>query len=126
MRTRIAISAALVLTGVAVVLLQPSAAVRAAMSGKSCGVQQLKNEQGIVMRILFAKNGAVQQYQVVDAQENMEGVHDFRVRLENQYGPAGINAPPLKIVSYKKGAGGGLMLPDKAMDSCGRTVDFNS
>ncbi len=75
------------------------------------------------MRILFAKNGAVQRYEVVNSNENEEAVNDFRIDLEREYGPAGINAPPLHIVSFKPGSGG-MMMPDKAIDSCGRKLSF--
>lgn len=81
-------------------------------------------EQGISIRILFAKNGAVQRYEVVSAQENEEAMNDFRIALERRYGPAGVDAPPLRIVSFKQAPSGGMMMPDKAIDSCGRTLSF--
>jgi hypothetical protein len=100
----------------------PSLAVTA---GPSCGERTEKNDKGIVFRILFAKNGAVQRYEVVNSQENEEGVNDMRQDLEKVYGPAGINAPPLHISSFKPApGGGGMMVPDKAIDSCGRTLSF--
>lgn len=82
-----------------------------------------KNDQGVTIKILFAKNGAVQQFVVVDARENTEAVHDMELVLEKAWGPAGADAPPLHIVSFKQG-GGGMMVPDKAVDSCGRTLSF--
>jgi hypothetical protein len=96
---------------------------RAATAGPSCGEQLVKNDKGISIKILFAKNGAVQRYLVVDSQENMEEVNDLRLSLEQKYGPAGVNAPPLRIVSFKPGSGG-MQVPDKAVDSCGRTLSF--
>lgn len=95
-------------------------------SGPACAIKTVTNRDGIAIRILFASNGAVQQYQVVSSQENVEGAHDMRLDLEKMYGPAGVNAPPLKIISFKSGGGGGLMLPDKAKDSCGRILNYNS
>jgi hypothetical protein len=35
-----------------------------------------------------------------------------------------MDAPPVRIVSFKAGKSGGMMLPDKAIDSCGRTFSF--
>ena len=83
----------------------------------------VKNDKGIAVKILFAKNGAVQRYVVVNSEENMEELNDFRISLEARYGPAGVNAPPLRIVSFKPG-GNGMQIPDKAIDSCGRTQSF--
>lgn len=98
----------------------PSLAVE---SGASCGEQTVKTDKGIEIKILFAKNGAVQRYLTVQTQENMEEANDLRLQLEARYGPAGVNAPPLRIVSFKP-AGGGMQVPDKAVDSCGRTLSF--
>ena len=98
----------------------PSLAVTA---GPSCGEQLAKSDKGIAIKVLFAKNGSVQRYQVVDSQENMEEANDFRITLEQHYGPAGVDAPPMHIVSFKPGSGG-MMVPDKAVDSCGRTLSF--
>ena len=83
----------------------------------------MKNEKGLEIKILFAKNGSVQRYQMVETQENVEAANDFRLQLESKYGPAGVNAPPLRIVSFKAGSGG-MQVPDKAVDSCGRTLSF--
>lgn len=96
---------------------------RASTAGPSCGEQLEKNDKGIQIKILFAKNGAVQQYQVVNSQENVEDTNDMRKELELHFGPAGIDAPPLRIVSFKPGSGG-MQIPDKAIDSCGRTLSF--
>ena len=99
---------------------QPSLAVTA---GPSCGEQLVKNDKGISIKILFAKNGSVQRYLVLDSQENMEEANDLRISLEQRYGAAGVNAPPIHIASFKPGSGG-MMVPDKAVDSCGRTLSF--
>ena len=101
-----------------------AAPVSAVTAGPSCGVQMANGDKGISIRILFAKNGAVQRYEVVNSQENEEAVNDFRIALERQYGPAGVDAPPLHIVSFKQGPSGGMMMPDKAVDSCGRKLSF--
>src|SRR5581483_12280407 len=76
---------------------------------------------GVTYEIQFAKNGAVQQYVLTQSSHNMEQDHDTLSKLEAQYGPAGVNAPPLKIVSYRKGSGS-MLVPDKAVDSCGRVT----
>ena len=91
--------------------------------GPSCGEQLVKNDKGIAIRVLFAKNGSVQQYLVLNSQDNMEDANDMRISLEQHFGPAGVNAPPMHIVSFKPGSGG-MMIPDKAVDSCGRTLSF--
>jgi hypothetical protein len=95
----------------------------AVTSGPACGEQLVKNDRGVAIKILFAKNGSVQRYLVVDSQENMEEANDMRISLEQRYGPAGVDAPPMHIVSFKPGSGG-MMVPDKAVDSCGRTLSF--
>ena len=92
-------------------------------AGPACGEQLVKNDNGIQIKILFAKNGTVQRYQILNDQENVEQANDMLITLEQRYGSAGVNAPPLHIVSFKKGSGG-MMLPDKAVDSCGRTLSF--
>ncbi len=97
--------------------------MRADNAGPSCGEQTVKSDSGVQVNILFAKNGAVQRYLVINSQENMESVNDLIKKLEMHFGPAGINAPPLHIVSFKPG-GGGMQIPDKAVDSCGRTLSF--
>lgn len=75
------------------------------------------------MRILFAKNGSVQRYIVVGAHPNEESVNDMLIVLTRTFGPAGINSPPLHIISFRPG-GGGMQIPDKAVDSCGRKLSF--
>jgi hypothetical protein len=97
---------------------------RAVTLGPSCGEQLFTNPDGYQIRVLWAKNGAVQRYEVVTSKGgNTEGVNDMRLDLERQLGPEGINAPPLRITSFKSGSGG-MMVPDKAVDSCGRTLSF--
>jgi len=94
--------------------------------GPSCGEKTLTSPTGVGFHILFANNGSVQQYIVIAKADNPEAVNDARMSLEQTYGPAGVNAPALKIISYKPSEnGGGMMIPDKAIDSCGRTLDFN-
>ena len=93
-------------------------------SGPSCGVQDAHGDGGIVIRVLFAKNGAVQRYQVIAGRGDIEGIHDALNALQARFGPEGENAPPLNIVSFKKSKSG-LQMPDKAVDSCGRTLSFN-
>jgi hypothetical protein len=103
--------------------MQPAAA--AGGNGPSCGEKMISSPSGISVRILFANNGWVQRYIVVSGSENPESANDTLKSLEATYGQAGVNAPPLKIVSYKPGDNsGGMLLPDKAIDSCGRTLDF--
>lgn len=99
--------------------------VVAANAGPSCGEKVVKSKD-VEIKILFAKNGAVQRYLVASGAEgDMEGVNDLRISLQKQYGPADIDAPPLRIVSFKPApGGGGMSVPDKAIDSCGRTLSF--
>ncbi|HTX56803.1 MAG TPA: hypothetical protein VMD47_06835 [Candidatus Acidoferrales bacterium] len=92
--------------------------------GPSCGEKLFTNELGIQIRVLWAKNGAVQRFEVVDSKENPEETNDMKVDLERVYGDEGAGAPPLQIVSFKPGGSGGMMVPDKAVDSCGRTISF--
>ncbi len=100
----------------------PARAVTA--SGPSCGEHLYTNDLGIQIRVLWAKNGAVQKFEIVESKENPEEVNDMEKDLERTYGPEGTNAPPLRIVSFKPGVSGGMMIPDKAVDSCGRTLSF--
>ena len=94
--------------------------------GPPCGEKTISSPTGVGFRILFANNGAVQQYIVTAKSDNTELVNDARISLEGTYGPAGVNAPALKVISFKPSPnGGGMMVPDKAIDSCGRTLDFN-
>jgi len=92
--------------------------------GPSCGEKLFTNPNGIQIRVLWAKNGAIQRFDIVDSKENPEDVNDMEKDLERAYGPEATNAPPLKIVSFKPGGSGGMMIPDKAVDSCGRTLSF--
>jgi len=98
---------------------------RAAVSlGPSCGEKTITSPTGVGFTILFAANGAVQRYVVTAKADNPELVNDARLALESTYGPAGINAPALRIISFKAGENG-MQVPDKAVDSCGRTLSFN-
>jgi hypothetical protein len=111
---------------IAVWLLAARMPAAVAASGPPCGERLFTDDHGVKVRVLFAKNGAVQRYAVVnDAQQNAELVHDMLETLQQHYGPEAINAPPLRIVSFKPGAVKGLMVPDKAVDSCGRTQAFS-
>jgi hypothetical protein len=92
--------------------------------GPACSEKDVTSPAGVGFHILFANNGTVQQYVVTAKADNPEAVNDARLALETTYGPAGINAPPLKILSFKPGENG-MMVPDKAIDSCGRTLSFN-
>lgn len=96
----------------------------AVTNGPSCGERLFTNPQGVQIRVLWAKNGAVQRFVIVDSKENTEQVNDMELDLQKVYGPEAVNAPALRIVSYKSGESGGLMIPDKAVDSCGRTLSF--
>lgn len=93
-------------------------------SGPSCAIQDARGDGGVVIRVFFAKNGAVQRYQVVGGWGNIEGVHDALNELQSRFGPEGENAPPVNIVSFKR-TSNGLQIPDKAVDSCGRTISFH-
>jgi len=102
-------------------LIRPAAAA----AGPSCGVRVVHLPGNVVFRILFAKNGAVQQYVLVSSDRNPELVNDRKKFIERQFGPEAVNAPPLRIIAFKPApGGGGLMIPDKAVDSCGRTLTF--
>ncbi|HEY9180974.1 MAG TPA: hypothetical protein VIO32_09660 [Candidatus Baltobacteraceae bacterium] len=90
---------------------------------RSCGMASFASE-GVVYRVLFAKNGAVQQYLLARTSHNTERDHDALKAAEDRYGPEAVNAPPLQILSFKRGSGG-MMVPDKAVDSCGRVTHFH-
>ena len=110
---------------VAVALALSCAGTASAFSpGPACGEKTFTSPTGVGFRILFANNGAVQEYVVTAKTEDPEAVNDARMSLENTYGPARINAPPLKIISFRPGENG-MQIPDKAIDSCGRTLSFN-
>lgn len=89
----------------------------------SCGMTTFAQD-GVVYRVLFAKNGAVQQYLLAQGSGHTEKDHDVLKAAMEQYGPEAVNAPPLQIVSFKPGSGG-MMVPDKAVDSCGRVTHFH-
>jgi hypothetical protein len=95
-----------------------------AAGGPSCGQTTFRGPQGIVFNVLFAKNGAVQRYAIASSSNNPELDHDVQRSLVRQYGPEGTNAPPLQILTYKPGSSGGMLVPDKAVDSCGRISHF--
>jgi|SRR5579884_393161 len=90
---------------------------------QACGATTYSNA-GVIYRVLFAKNGAVQQYILVQSAHNVEEDHDALKTLEAKYGPAGLNAPPLTILSFRPGSGG-MMIPEKVVDSCGRVSYFD-
>jgi len=94
--------------------------------GPACGEKTVASPTGVNVQILFANNGFVQRYVVVTGADNPENANDALKSLEHTYGQAGVNAPPLKVISFKPSdGGGGMMIPDKAIDSCGRTLSFN-
>jgi len=95
-----------------------------AAGGPSCGETTFHGPQGIVFKVLFAKNGAVQRYAIIASSNNPELDHDVQRSLVREYGPEGTNAPPVTILSYKPGTSGGMLVPDKAVDSCGRISHF--
>ncbi len=104
-----------------------SQAARAYSTGSPCSQAIEHSPSGVTFRVLFAKNGTVQRYEVIGGVKNTESINDARIDLEKAFGPAGIYAPPLKIVGYKPApGGGGMMIPDKAIDSCGRTLSFGN
>lgn len=90
---------------------------------RSCGTATFASS-GVVFRVLFAKNGAVQQYLLAQSSHNTERDHDVLKAAEEKYGPEAINAPPLQITSFRSGTNG-MMVPDKAIDSCGRVTHFH-
>ncbi len=95
-----------------------------AAGGPSCGQTTFHGPKGVVFNVLFAKNGAVQRYALIESSDNPELDHDIQRSLVREYGPEGINAPPVQILTYKPGSSGGMLVPDKAMDSCGRISHF--
>lgn len=114
---------ACLLFGTALVLLVQRHHAVAAPVSRACGALTLRRE-GVVYQVLFAGNGAVQEYRLLHSSHNPETDNDVRIALGRAYGPAGINAPPLRIVGYRKGPGD-LEIPDKAVDSCGRIERFH-
>lgn len=79
---------------------------------------------GVTYEVQFAKNGAVQQYLLARTSHNTEKDHDVLKELQTRFGPEGVSAPPLQITSFRPGANG-MMIPDKAVDSCGRVIHFH-
>ncbi len=77
----------------------------------------------VTYRIYFANNGAVQMYSLLRSSRNGEADHAALLQLQKRYGLEFVNAPPLRIVSYKKRTSD-LAVPDKAVDSCGRITHF--
>jgi len=108
----------------ALLLLTGAPASAAYATGPSCGDHLYTNPEGLQVNVLFAKNGAVQRYLIVNSHDNTEAINDMLKDLEHTFGPEGINAPPLHITSFKPGSSGGMMVPDKAVDSCGRVQSF--
>ncbi|MDP9017672.1 MAG: hypothetical protein M3N19_05080 [Candidatus Eremiobacteraeota bacterium] len=78
----------------------------------------------VTYRIFFATNNAVQMYSLVRSSHNQEVDHTALLQLQKIYGLEFVNAPPLRIVSYKKKSGD-LSVPDRAVDSCGRMTYFH-
>ena len=78
----------------------------------------------ITYRIFFANNGAVQMYSLVRSSHNQEADHAALMHLQKLYGLEFVNAPPLRIVSYRRKSAD-LSVPDRAVDSCGRTTYFH-
>lgn len=96
----------------------------AAGPSNACKETDYRDPSGVEYRVLFAKNGTVQQYMLVTSSHNTELDHDVRTKLEHQYGEEAADAPPLRIISFRKGDGA-MMVPDKAVDSCGRVTRFH-
>jgi hypothetical protein len=89
----------------------------------TCGMATFAQD-GVVYRVLFAKNGAVQQYLLARGSGHTEKDHDVLQAAMLKYGPEAVDAPPLQITSFKPGANG-MMVPNKAVDSCGRVTHFH-
>jgi hypothetical protein len=122
-RVRLRTGLVVVALALAIVFAFAGRPLRAATPGPACGEQLVKSDKGIQIKVLFARNGAVQRYLVLTTHKNVEDATDLRLDLEKHFGPAGIDAPPLQIVSFRPGSGG-LQIPDKAIDSCGRKLSF--
>lgn len=106
-----------------IVLLALSHGRGSAAQPRACGMATYSRD-GVVFRVLFAKNGAVQQYLLARGSGHTEKDHDVLKTAMQRYGPEAVNAPPLRILDFKPGTGG-MMLPDKAVDSCGRITHFH-
>lgn len=120
-RFRVIAGACALIAGIA--LLALSHGRGAAAQPRSCGIETF-SQDGVVYRVIFAKNGAVQQYLLAQGSGQTEKDHDVLKAAMQSYGPEAVNAPPLRIVSFKSGTGG-MMVPDKAVDSCGRVTHFH-
>jgi hypothetical protein len=101
-----------------------SGAPAGAAGGSSCGVLTVNAQGGVGYRVLFAKNGAVQRYVLFRTSHNTEDDDAALRHLVTAYGPEAVNAPPLRILSFRPSPGGGFQVPDKAVDSCGRVSHF--
>ena len=125
-RYRLLAAAACVLAAALIffALERPRVVVAADRAGAPCSQRTVRSAEGVVYEILFAKNGAVQRYVLTHSSHNMERDNNVKSKLEAEYGPEGIDAPPIRIVGFHPGANG-MSIPDRAIDSCGRTVAFN-
>jgi hypothetical protein len=121
-RVRVVVAGACALIGGAAFLAFSYVSAPAAQP-RACGMATYASGQ-VAYRVLFAKNGAVQQYLLASNSKNTEQNHDVLKQAEAKYGPEAVNAPPLQIVSFRPGSGG-MMVPDKAIDSCGRVTHFH-
>lgn len=107
---------------------QVAAAPNAARACKVVSYSEKRSMPGfpsmhITYRIFFANNGAVQMYSLVRSSHNQEADHAALLHLQKLYGLEFVNAPPLRITSYKKKSAD-LSVPDRAIDSCGRITYF--
>jgi hypothetical protein len=100
--------------------------------GRSCQVLNytmpvlspgLKHEF-VTYRVYFANNGAVQMYSMVHSSQNAEADHTALLSIQKRYGLEFLNAPPLRIIDYKKKSAT-FAVPEKAVDSCGRITYFH-
>ena len=106
-----------------IMLVAPDVGRSQSAGAPSCGETTFASN-GVVLKVMFAKNGAVQQYLVAVSSHNAEHDHDALLAAQAKYGPEAIDAPPVRIISFKPG-GGGMMIPDQAVDSCGRITHFH-
>lgn len=93
-----------------------------AAGAPSCGVQTV-NSRGALFHVYFARNGAVQRYQMTRSTNNPENDHDALDALIKRFGAEGVNAPPVRITQFRDN-GSGMMVPVKAVDSCGRVISM--
>jgi hypothetical protein len=96
----------------------------AAIGGPPCSALNASAQGGVLYRVLFARNGAVQRYQLIRSSHNPETDDAMLRHLVKRFGPEAIHAPPLRILSFRPGPGGTFQIPDKAIDSCGRISYF--